>query len=255
MQVEQRGEAGLVEQDGDRAELASLRATCRRQAWVVETMTRVLVDLRVGVSALKAENAELRAWAARAHDVCPSPMRGGPASGSSECVEACLPLDVRAPGAARSVVAQMLGERVAAVVLERAKLVMSELVTNSVRHSGGSADTGVAVRVRRIDGGFWLEVEDRGDDGAAARHAGDSLAGGGFGLSIVHALSERWGIERNAHGGTRAWAKLSDAPPCANAELERRGEAAPSVAAAALGGETMQPSGKVHVIPEPRRAT
>jgi anti-sigma regulatory factor (Ser/Thr protein kinase) len=255
MQMEQRGAAGLVEQDGDRAELASLRATCRRQAWVVETMTRVLVNLRVGVSALRAENAELRAWAERAHGVCRSPMRGEPGSGASECVEARLPLDVRAPGAARIVVAQMLGERVAAVVLERAKLVMSELVTDSVRHSGGSAGAGVAVRVRRLDGGFWLEVEDHGDDGAAVRRAGDPLAGGGFGLSIVRALSERWGIERNARGGTRAWAELSDARLCADAELERRGEAVPLVAVAALGGEAMEPSGNVHVIPEPRRAT
>ena len=254
MQVQQRGEAGPVEQDEARAELASLRATCRRQAWVVETMTRVLVNLRVGVTALRAENAELRAWTERAHGVRRSPTRGEPVSGSSECVEACLPLDVRAPGAARIVVAQVLGER-AAVVLERAKLVMSELVTNSVRHSGGSAGAGVAVRVRRIDSGFWLEVEDRGDDGAAVRHTGDSLAGGGFGLSIVRALSERWGIERNAHGGTRAWAELSAAGPCANAEPERRGEAVPLVAAAALGSEPLQPSANVHVIPEPRRAT
>src|SRR3954453_12479640 len=104
MQVEQRGKAALAEQDGDRAELASLRATCRRQAWLVETMTRVLVNLRVGVSALKAENAELRASGERARSVGRSPMSGEPASGSSECLETCLPLDVRAPGAARIVV-------------------------------------------------------------------------------------------------------------------------------------------------------
>src|SRR5439155_14466349 len=36
------------------------RATCRRQAWAIETMSRVLRDVRAGLRALKAENAELR---------------------------------------------------------------------------------------------------------------------------------------------------------------------------------------------------
>lgn len=254
MQVEQRGAAGAVEQDAS-AELASLRVTCRRQAWVVETMTRVLVNLRVGVRALKSENAELRAWAERAQGSYGSPLHGGPASGSSQCVETRMPLDVRAPGAARIVVAQVLGERVSAVVLEQAKLVISELVTNSVRHSGGSVDAGVVVRVCPTDGGFWLEVEDRGADGADARHAEEPLPSGGFGLPIVHTLSEHWGIERSAHGGTRAWAKLSDAAPSAGADPGRSGEAIPLLPASALGDETIQPSQEVHVIPEPRRAT
>src|SRR4051812_15768502 len=69
MQTDQRGSAGAVEQDEDAAELASLRATCRRQAWTVETMTRVLVNLRTGLRALKAENAALRATTERASGV------------------------------------------------------------------------------------------------------------------------------------------------------------------------------------------
>jgi len=254
MQVEQRGTAGAVEQDPS-AELASLRATCRRQAWVVETMTRVLVNLRIGVRALKSENAELRAWAERAQDVYGSRLHGGPASDPGECVEACVPLDERAPGAARIVVAQVLGERISALVLEQAKLVISELVTNSVRHSGGSADAGVVIRVRPTEGGFWLEVEDGGDDGAAARHAGEPLPSGGFGLPIVHTLSERWGIERSSHGGTRAWAKLSDAAPHAVADSEHHGEAIPSRPAAASGDEAIERTREVHIIPQPRRAT
>ena len=74
MQVDQRRAAGrerAVERDGDSAAIAQLRATCRRQAWAIETMTRVLVNLRTGVAALKAENAELRAAAAA--DLSPAP--------------------------------------------------------------------------------------------------------------------------------------------------------------------------------------
>jgi anti-sigma regulatory factor (Ser/Thr protein kinase) len=254
MQVEQRGATGAVEQDAS-AELASLRATCRRQAWVIGTMTRVLGNLRAGVRALKSENAELRAAAQRAPDLDGSPPLGGSPSGSTQCVEVSLPRDERAPGAARIVVAQVLGERVCAVVLEQARLVISELVTNCVRHSGGSADAGVVVRVRPTDGEFWLEVEDRGAGGASLRDAGEPLRNGGFGLPIVNTLSEQWGIQRSANGGTRAWAKLSDAAPSAGADSGRPGEAVPSLPAAALGDEAIQPTREVHVIPEPRRAT
>jgi anti-sigma regulatory factor (Ser/Thr protein kinase) len=243
MQVDQRRAAGserAVEPDGDSAAIAQLRATCRRQARAIETMTRVLANLRRGVAALKAENAQLRA--AVAADLRPTPD-------SEECVQACVPLDARAPGAARIVVGQVLAERVAAVVLERAKLVMSELVANSVRHSGaaGAAGASVVFRVSVVAGGFRFEVEDSGRHGAGARHAANAAADGGFGLRIVDALSQRWGIERRAQGGTRAWAQLSDAVPHAGAPddaMRPRGERVAGLDCA-----------EVHVIPEPRGAT
>jgi anti-sigma regulatory factor (Ser/Thr protein kinase) len=253
MQLGQRGAGNerTVERDGDSAELARLRATCRRQAWTIETMSRVLSNLRRGVSALKAENAELRTSEGGVGKLVRSAAGVGSWHGSGESVQACVPLDVRAPRAGRTVVEQVLGERVAAVVLERAKLVMSELVSNSVRHGRGSVGAGIVVRVRLLDGGFWLEVEDRGRDGAVARHAANPAADGGFGLRIVDELSERWGIERVAQGGTRVWAQLSDAVRSPRPEF---GE----------GGQAMQPRGErvagpgpaeVHVIPEPRAAT
>jgi hypothetical protein len=37
----------------------------------------------------------------------------------------------------------------------------------------------------------------------------DLEGGGGFGLNVVQALSERWGLERIAAGGTRVWAQLA----------------------------------------------
>src|SRR3954451_17111800 len=104
MQVDQRGAARnqrAVERDRDSAEIAKLRATCRRQAWAIETMTRVLGNLRTGVAALKPENAELRGSGASdprsAADVGWAPDAG-------EWVEVRVPRDARAPGAARLVV-------------------------------------------------------------------------------------------------------------------------------------------------------
>ena len=142
---------------------AGLRATCQRQAWALETMSRVLRDMRAGVTALKAENAELREVSDRRRAV------EAARAGAGEWVEARVPLDDRAPGAARIVVAHVLGECVGAPVLERAKLVMSELVEHSVRHRGAGTRSGVIVRVRQVESGIWLEVEDPGCDGMVTR--------------------------------------------------------------------------------------
>src|SRR4051795_432930 len=91
-------------------EIAQLRATCRRQASVIDTLTRVVGNLRGGVSALKAENAELRAECSRRSDLDPS--RGGPgALERSDWFVARVPLDVDAPAAAGDFVVQLLGER------------------------------------------------------------------------------------------------------------------------------------------------
>ena len=88
-------------------------------------------------------------------------------------------------------------------MLESALLVVSELVSNSVRHGGASAPGVVVVRVGLIEILVRVEVEDRGRAGAIAPRSPDLEGGGGFGLNVVQALSERWGLERVAAGGTR----------------------------------------------------
>jgi len=109
------------------------------------------------------------------------------------------------------VVARLRG-RVPASVLETAQLLVSELVTNSVRHSGASAGESVVVRVQLTDSMVRLEVSDPGCDGVIAPRAPDLEGGGGFGLNVVRTCSERWGLEHFAAGGTRVWAQLARAP-------------------------------------------
>ena len=186
-----------------------LGAAYERQARVVETLAAAVAALHGRSAALKAENTGLRAAAGR--------IRGGSRAGVSgrneaaEVLEASLPLDTRAPGAARSVVAGLRG-RVPASVLDTAQLLVSELVANSVRHSGASAGARVEVRVRLTDSMVRLEVSDPGRDGVIAPRAPDLQGGGGFGLNLVSAFSERWGLERTAAGGTCVWAQLARAP-------------------------------------------
>jgi anti-sigma regulatory factor (Ser/Thr protein kinase) len=192
-------------------ELDGLRATCRRQAHVIDALGEAVTILRGGAAALKAENAELRAENARVRRGSARARASGRVD-AGDALEVHVPQNVRAPGAARIVVAEGLGDRVAASVLDSARLVVSELVTNSVRHSGASAAGVVVVRVGLTETLVRIEVEDRGHAGTVAPRSPDLERGVGFGLNVVQALSERWGLERIAAGGTRVWAQLARAP-------------------------------------------
>jgi len=201
---------------GAGSEREGLQATCRRQADVIEALCGAVSVLRSGAAALKAENAALRAANERVRDGAGA--HASSRTGARGALEAPLGLDARAPAAARIVVADCLRGRVAASALANAQLVMSELVTNSVCHSGAAADG--TVRVRLTGTMIGLEVEDRGRGGVIAPRSPDLESGGGFGLNIVQALSERWGLERVVAGGTRVWAQLPRAPLVAPAPAE-----------------------------------
>jgi anti-sigma regulatory factor (Ser/Thr protein kinase) len=203
-----------------------LQAKCQRQAIVIERLGEALSTFERGARALKAENSELRAENDRLrHHRRPEsrPDRrdgGGPA-------EVAIPLDVQAPGVARSVVAEWLTGQVAPSVLDTALLLVSELVTNSVRHSGVPEGEDVVVRVDLWRDGCRLEVEDPGRGGQIAPQPQDLLRGRGMGLNLVQMLSERWGVVRATEGPTRVWAQLPRAAALAAAAGARGEEADP----------------------------
>ena len=100
--------------------------------------------------------------------------------------------DDRAPWSARetlSVVADDLSEG----KVENARLLVSELVTNSVVHgpSSGGETVGVYVSVERNR--LRVEVSDRSLTGARPRTPTDES---GYGLTIVAKLASRWGAGR-----------------------------------------------------------
>jgi anti-sigma regulatory factor (Ser/Thr protein kinase) len=225
-------------------EIAALRTTCRRQAWAIETLTRVVANLRSGVSALKAENTDLRAEHSRLHDLGP---RAAAALDSNRWLEARVPRDVHAAAAARQMVTRALAEHVTASVLERAKLVISELASKSVCHGALSQNDHVIARVRVADDSVWLEVEAPGCDGLVAPRAAHAPNRDGLALHIVHTLSERWGSERSAQGSTRVWAQLSTTAAPAGTDARRTPEPA-NPATVGLPRE-------VHVAPQSRAAT
>jgi anti-sigma regulatory factor (Ser/Thr protein kinase) len=132
-----------------------------------------------------------------------------PRGEGEELGEVAIPLDVRAPGAARAVVVRCLADHVASSVLDDAQLLVSELVTNSVRHSGAPEGDDVLVRVHLWRDMCRLEVEDHGRHGVIAPGPPDRAAGSGMGLNLVQMLSQRWGVIRPPDGPTRVWAQLS----------------------------------------------
>ena len=212
LEASTNGHAPSIERhDRARPELDQLRATCRRQARVIDALTDAVLTLRRGAQALKAENADLRAQTAEARNRRPSPARAHGRVHGGERTEARFALDVHAPAAARSTVAACLADRVAPTVLDNALLLATELVTNSVRHSDMPADATVGVAITLTPADVRLDVDDPGRGGAVAPRPPDHETGG-FGLHLVHTLSERWGVERAAQGGTRVWAQIPRAP-------------------------------------------
>jgi anti-sigma regulatory factor (Ser/Thr protein kinase) len=205
-------------------EFTELQSRYRRQAQVIDTLTAAISALRMGTEALKAENAELRA----AHDPgrreSRSRLNGArqPAE-PDEVVTVLLGVDDGAPAVARVAVACVLHENgVADSVRDAAQLVVTELVTNSVRHSGAGAEEALTLRVALsfATDTLRVEVEDSGCDGAVAPKPPGLNGGGGLGLNLVQAMSELWGVERVATGGTRVWARLAigaTTPPSAAA--------------------------------------
>jgi anti-sigma regulatory factor (Ser/Thr protein kinase) len=184
------------------------QAECRRQAMVIERLSEALSTFERGARALKAENSELRADNDRLRQYRRLESRDDRRVDGGESAEAAIPLGVEAPGVARSIVADRLADQVAPCVLETALLLVSELVTNSVRHSGVPEGEDVVVRVDLWRDGCRLEVEDPGRDGVIAPQPPDLRTGGGMGLNLVQTLSERWGVVRAAGGPTRVWAQL-----------------------------------------------
>jgi anti-sigma regulatory factor (Ser/Thr protein kinase) len=123
-------------------------------------------------------------------------------------IESLLPLDARAPGAARAIVEQYLRDRPEAPAIDTAQLLVSELVTNSLRHSGARPDDQVRLTIRIMPGRVWIAVQDPGSGPDITVAAADLTSSNGFGLRLVETLSERWGVERPARGGTQVWAQV-----------------------------------------------
>jgi anti-sigma regulatory factor (Ser/Thr protein kinase) len=122
-----------------------------------------------------------------------------------DVVEICLAPAPTAATIARTEVTEQLAARLGTRALEDVRLLVTELITNALRHGSLSPGDKVSVRAS-VDGGVVrIEVTDPGKDGdVAPREPGPR--GGGYGLYLVELLAKRWGVDR--HNGTTVWCEL-----------------------------------------------
>lgn len=107
-----------------------------------------------------------------------------------------------APRHAREAVAALRDE-LDARTHDDLRLIVSELVTNAVVHGPNHP---IRVRVEVGDDGVVRgEIEDEGSGNVRLR-AARSARGGGYGLGIVDALSDNWGVRGET---TRVWFELA----------------------------------------------
>jgi hypothetical protein len=98
--------------------------------------------------------------------------------------------------------------------IDDASLVLTELISNALRHARPLAGGGVQVAWRFGSGHLEVAVTDGGSSSRphVAPAVPDSL--GGRGLTIVSALSVDWGTRR-ASGESTVWARLALVPGAA----------------------------------------
>lgn len=124
-------------------------------------------------------------------------------------VETRLPVGPAGPALARAALARWLTGHVPPAMLDDARLLASELVTNSLDHADLTLDPSLRIAAQLAHGALRVEVRDAGSTGTIAPRTGDLVHGGGFGLQLVAALSSRWGVDRA--GGTQVWFEMDGA--------------------------------------------
>jgi anti-sigma regulatory factor (Ser/Thr protein kinase) len=196
---------------GDPLSRATPAAPDGKQDAVIEGLTLAVGRLRRGAAALKAENHELRAEISGLRPATPTRRSDdAPIHPFGMLAEIALPTSAGAPGAARMVVAHCLTGLVSQEILLDAQLLVSEVVTNSLRHGDLSDADTVLVRVYLAADTVRLEIVNPGTAGAVTARSPDrGSRGGGFGLDLVDRLTASWGVTRN--DGTNVWFEMGRA--------------------------------------------
>jgi len=80
--------------------------------------------------------------------------------------------------------------------LEDARLLVSELVTNAIRHAGLAAADRITLVLEPGERFLRIEVCDPGPGFELVEPTPDPARPSGWGLYLVRELSDRWGVER-----------------------------------------------------------
>jgi anti-sigma regulatory factor (Ser/Thr protein kinase) len=111
------------------------------------------------------------------------------------------------PSASAAVRSSLDGFGLPGGLVDRARLLASELVTNSVRHAGTGAMAPISVSVDLDPARLRVVVDDAGQGEVRVASEEDRREGSGFGLFLVQAMADRWGSYRRPDG-TTVWFEL-----------------------------------------------
>jgi len=123
---------------------------------------------------------------------------------SSPVIQRRLACDSAAPRLARAEIARVALSQSARA---DATLVVSELVTNAVRHSGCGCDDEIELQVARTPDGVLISVRDVGRSPTEPTVREQSPDAGGIGLQLVAAVCAQWGTEQD--DGRLVWARIA----------------------------------------------
>lgn len=119
-----------------------------------------------------------------------------------------LPRRLESAAAARYAVDELAGE-IGGEQLGDVRLLVSELVTNSLRHAGLDLEDSIRLIVQITHERVRVEVTDCGDGFQLNGAAEDRDTVEGWGLYLVATLSDRWGVDRTAdQAASSVWFEL-----------------------------------------------
>jgi anti-sigma regulatory factor (Ser/Thr protein kinase) len=126
-----------------------------------------------------------------------------------------LPRELDSAAAARHGVDQ-LADRLGEEQLGDVRLLVSELVTNALRHADLGPGDSITLNVALEQGIVRVEVCDPGRGFELDGNPGDPDSVEGWGLYLVETLADRWGVERTGQGAANVvWFELDRLPHAA----------------------------------------
>ena len=133
--------------------------------------------------------------------------KGPEPAGSPSSLRLELERNVRAPAIARSAVSeQLLAMGLDGSFGQTVVLLVSEVVSNAVRHSNGPADAAISLAATVSEEAVRVAVTDAGEGFTPRPRDADRL-GDGYGLYLLEKAASSWGVE--CDGGTTVWFELA----------------------------------------------
>jgi serine/threonine-protein kinase RsbW len=114
--------------------------------------------------------------------------------------------DVEAPAVGRQALHDVLVETPTRTVQD-AQLLLTEVMTNAIRHAGLGSEDAISVLIRVSDRSVEVEVSNRGPS-FDPRSAPPRSRGTGWGLLLLDRIAEDWGVRPAGANEVGVWFRL-----------------------------------------------